>query len=278
MSIVTIEDTNLTNIANAIRSKNGTSDTYKPSEMASAIELIETSGGGTEEYFETNVQLTTGPISYYLKKIPPVDFSNYRYMDNYFLSHKYLEEARQLDVSSASTVMQMYSGCSKLKKIYGFSKSGANNYQNFARECSLLESVGNIMTENCTNISYAFYSDKKLIDLEECDFGACKNINKTFYNCSSLMNLGGFKDLGKGYASITTENHANGCLDLSASAVLTYESLMNVINKLYDLNLTYDVANGGTLYSQQLVLGSTNLAKLTSEEIAIATNKGWVVS
>lgn len=42
MSIVTIEDTNLTNIANAIRSKNGTSDTYKPSEMASAIEDIQT--------------------------------------------------------------------------------------------------------------------------------------------------------------------------------------------------------------------------------------------
>ena len=55
------------------------------------------------------------------------------------------------------------------------------------------------------------------------------------------------------------------------------ESLMNVINNLYDLNLTYDVANGGTLYRQILRLGSTNLAKLTSDEIAIATNKGWDV-
>lgn len=42
MAIVTIDDTNLTNIANAIRSKNGTNNTYKPSEMASAIESIET--------------------------------------------------------------------------------------------------------------------------------------------------------------------------------------------------------------------------------------------
>lgn len=42
MSIVTIDDTNLTNIASAIRSKNGSNDTYKPSEMASAIQGIST--------------------------------------------------------------------------------------------------------------------------------------------------------------------------------------------------------------------------------------------
>ena len=41
MSIVTIDDTNLTNIADSIRNKNGSSDTYKPSEMASAISNIE---------------------------------------------------------------------------------------------------------------------------------------------------------------------------------------------------------------------------------------------
>ena len=53
---------------------------------------------------------------------------------------------------------------------------------------------------------------------------------------------------------------------------------MNVINNLYDLNITYDVANGGTLYTQSLVLGGTNLAKLTDEEKAIAINKGWSLS
>ena len=36
--IVTVDDTNLKAIADAIREKNGTEETYKPSEMASAIE------------------------------------------------------------------------------------------------------------------------------------------------------------------------------------------------------------------------------------------------
>ena len=44
MAIVTVNESTLTDIANAIRSKNGLSDTYKPSQMADAIEAI--SGGG----------------------------------------------------------------------------------------------------------------------------------------------------------------------------------------------------------------------------------------
>lgn len=43
MSIVTIDDSCFTNIANAIRGKNGETTTYKPNEMAAAISAI--SGG-----------------------------------------------------------------------------------------------------------------------------------------------------------------------------------------------------------------------------------------
>ena len=46
MSIVTIDDSYLTAIGNAIRAKNGTTTTYKPSEMAAAINAIETGDSG----------------------------------------------------------------------------------------------------------------------------------------------------------------------------------------------------------------------------------------
>ncbi len=49
MSIVTIDDSCFTNIANAIRGKNGETTTYKPSEMAAAISAI-SSGGGDWQY------------------------------------------------------------------------------------------------------------------------------------------------------------------------------------------------------------------------------------
>lgn len=42
---VVINDTNLTNIANAIREKSGSNETYKPSEMAAAIAALSVGGG-----------------------------------------------------------------------------------------------------------------------------------------------------------------------------------------------------------------------------------------
>ena len=91
-------------------------------------------------------------------------------------------------------------------------------------------------------------------------------------SCIALTLFEGLKNLGKAYVQKTV-NYTNYRLNLNYCTKLTHESLMNVINNLYDLNLTYDVANGGTLYTQSLVLGSQNISKLTAEEIAIATAK-----
>lgn len=49
MANVFVEESSLINIANAIREKNGSTDTYKPNEMAQAITDIQ-SGGGNDEY------------------------------------------------------------------------------------------------------------------------------------------------------------------------------------------------------------------------------------
>ena len=46
---------------------------------------------------------------------------------------------------------------------------------------------------------------------------------------------------------------------------------MNIINNLYDIKTK-------GCNTQKLILGTTNLHKLTSEEIAIATSRGWTVS
>lgn len=68
MALVTVSDTTLTDIADAIRSKNGTEDTYKPSEMSEAIEAI--SGGGitpigTKEISITENGTTTEDVTNY---------------------------------------------------------------------------------------------------------------------------------------------------------------------------------------------------------------------
>ena len=46
MSKIILEDSTMTNIADAIRNKNGETGQYLPSEMPAKIEAIETGGGG----------------------------------------------------------------------------------------------------------------------------------------------------------------------------------------------------------------------------------------
>ena len=147
--------------------------------------------------------------------------------------------------------------------------------------CSKLTSLdlSSFNTSNVTSIGGMFSNCGKLTSLDVSNFDTSKVINNSnmFNDCNNLTNLIFCNNLGKGYTQ-KSSNYSNYTLTLSSSNLLTHDSLMDVINKIYDLNLTYGVANGGTLYTQKLILGSTNIAKLTTEEIAIATNKGWTVS
>lgn len=85
----------------------------------------------------------------------------------------------------------------------------------------------------------------------------------------------GIPNLGLNF-QIQEEHSADHTLDFSKFDV-PYTDLITTINGLADLNNAYNVAGGGTLYRQYFILGSTNYAKLSPEEIAIATNKGWDV-
>ena len=81
------------------------------------------------------------------------------------------------------------------------------------------------------------------------DFG----LSKMFEDCTNLTNL-------------------NSCpfyysINFYGLDKLTHDSLMSIINNL-----------GTVSSSQTLTIGQTNIAKLTSDEIAIATNKGWTVA
>lgn len=78
--------------------------------------------------------------------------------------------------------------------------------------------------------------------------------DNAFEYCERLNNV----TLGSGF------NCDN--LDLSVSTAFTAEMIVSWLNALAD-------RTGNTAYT--LTIGSTNLAKLTAEQIAIATNKNW---
>ena len=77
MSIVTIDDSYLTAIGNAIRAKNGTTTTYKPSEMAAAISAIESGSSGLLLSAYWNDTLTGAISDDTIIKIPYNAFASY---------------------------------------------------------------------------------------------------------------------------------------------------------------------------------------------------------
>lgn len=116
-------------------------------------------------------------------------------------------------------------------------------------------------------MSHIFFQCKNLTTIPQLDTSKMTDIDYAFIGCSSLVNFGGLLNIGQAYLTTASANYSKYKYDLSSCTNLTHDSLMNVINNLYD------IATAG-VQSQQLVLGSKNIAKLTAEEIAIATEKG----
>ena len=110
-----------------------------------------------------------------------------------------------------------------------------------------------------TNMNYAFGSATKLKTIRSLDISNVTGYISTFYLNYALEN-------------ITFAGTVKVDLSFVYSKKLTHESLMSIINALYD----FSGDTSGTVHT--LKLGETNLAKLTQAEKDIMTQKGWQYS
>lgn len=132
------------------------------------------------------------------------------------------------------------------------------------------------------SVSYCFYNCSSITSLTLPDgFGSsATSFVGCFQNCSSLTSLALPDDFGssatsviscfsgcKSLKNVTGAIKFSNSFILSSSTELTHESLVNIINGLVTVTS-----------AKTLTLGSTNLAKLTDAEKAIATAKGWTLA
>lgn len=152
---VTVDDTNLKAIANAIRAKNGTSETFKPSEMAGAITAIK--GGFWDEatvkaLFNNRGSLTTIEIPTGTTVIPTYMFksctslaltslpSTIEQIDSYAFA--YCRALALTTLPSALTTLNSYcfSNCTGLTTITFLGKP-TSIYSNAFSGCSNLKTI-----------------------------------------------------------------------------------------------------------------------------------------
>lgn len=209
-----------------------------------------------------------------IEEIPLLNTSKVTNMENIFRNCSNLKSVPLLDTSKVKNMGNMFFGCNSLETVPLLNTTEVTDMQSMFRNCNKLKVIPELNTSNVTNMQYMFQTCSELETVPLLDTGKSTNVYLMFRNCDNLKNLGGLKDLGKAYTR-QSENYNAYSLDL-INPNLTAESLINIINNLYDLNLTYNVSGGGTLYKQKLTLGD-NKSKLSEEQIAIATNKGWNV-
>ena len=119
--------------------------------------------------------------------------------------------------------------------------------------CSNLTSFPQLDLSSGTNFGYAWANCSKLTSLPALDLSNGTSFWYTWDYCKTLTNLGGFSAIKESF-------------DLSTCTKLTVDSIMNVINQ------------AATVTGKTMTLGSENLAKLTDEQKAVATNKGWTLA
>ena len=203
--------------------------------------------------------------------VPLLDTSNVTDMGSMFTNAKKITTIPQLNTSKVTIAASMFHTCSELTTVPLLDTSNVTDMQQMFRDCSKLTTIPQLNTSKVKSMYMLFRNCTSLERVPLLDAHMLTFIEQIFYKTSKLTTLGGLQNLGQNYGTNASANYSDYKLDLSASTKLTHDSLMNVINNLYD------IANKGC-NTQQLTIGSTNMAKLTAEELAIGTSKGWSIS
>ena len=190
-----------------------------------------------------------------LRSIPLIDTQNVTNMNSMFLACYNLTYFPPMDTSNVTNMNGMFQSCSSLISVSQMDTSNVTDMNCMFNSCTSLTSVPQLNTSNVEDMGFMFSNCSQLTSIPQLDASKLGGTASMFTNCYSLKDFGGLKNLSQS-------------IDLRYCPELTHESLMNVINGLADVRY----------YIRNVTISSSSHAKLTNEEIKIATDKGWTIS
>ena len=233
-----------------------------------------------------------------LYTIPLLDTSNVTAMYDSFMFCESLSTIPLLDTSNVTDMRSIFSECTSLTSIPPLNTTKVTDVESMFYKCSSLTTIPPLDFSNVTSVDWLFTSCSELMSLPDLNlskvtkFFYSSYINGWLHNCSKLQSigvldcdsvtdiryvlggtnnnlthLGGFRNLGK--TSSLTGTNTNYFMTYAPN--LTYQSIMNVLNLLYDR-----AANG--LSNLTLKLHSNHMALLSDEDKLVAINKGWTLT
>ena len=201
-----------------------------------------------------------------LTTIPLLNTQNVTSMQSMFYYCEKLQSIPLLDTSNVTTMNSMFADCKSLTTIPLLNTQNVTDMNNMFADCSSLQSIPLLDTQNVTNMNMMFYSSNNINSLPLLDCGNVTIINYFFgyFEMINLTELGGFKNLKIDW---------NDSTGLVKCTKLTYQSIMNVLNNLYNFR-----ANGDDTTTKTIKINSNTYNLLTADDIAMANGKGWNIT
>ena len=198
---------------------------------------------------------------------PMLDTSNVSHFGLMFYGCKCLVGVPKYNTSNATFFAEMFGECHSIKSIPDFDTRNVYEFTNCFKSCSVLSEGPNWDFGNAASVRDLFAFCGSLTTIPRYNFSNVGDIGEFFgfYGDEmSVVNLGGFEGLKVDW------NDGNG---LDRCPNLTYESIMNVINDLYDFR-----GNGDNDTTRTLKINTNTMALLSDEDKQIAINKGWMLT
>ena len=248
----------LTAIANAVRAKLGTEQTYTLSELSENVDTVYQKGKQTQTdaFWESAQKTSAGALR--------TDYS-YAFAGAMWNDETYLPKYNIAPSNCSNMFFHNYEihspfKCSEYPNApITIDTSSSTSFDRFIYDC-VVKAVPTINTTAATRLFSAF---SYAVGLETIDKLILKSdgsqtFSSVFQGTTTLENIVIEGTIGQ-----------NG-FDVSPCTKLTHDSLLSIINALKDYS--------GTTTAKTVTLGATNLAKLTDAEKATATEKGWTLS
>ena len=266
---------------------------YKGNDINTLIQYNDTSEVTNTSYMFNSCGATTFPLlnmskvtnAFYMfyqcsnmTTAPLIDLNNVTNCESVFRSCLSLTTCEISDFSNATNLNGLFATCRKLNNTASnlttpkVTDTGFMFYQ-----CNALTTAPEMNTSNVTNMTKMFYDCNRLTTVPLYDTSKVTRMEEMFWHCSGLQTVPAFDCTNvtnmqyiftscRNLKSILMTNIGVN-LDISASTKFERTDLLIILNNLATVTST-----------KTLRMGATNLAKLTDEDKAIATNKGWTLA
>ena len=226
------------------------------STYADAIRRIE--GGGVLSKFQNGTTFNRSSCT----TIPPIDISEMTNLDWLFQDCTQLTSIPQLNTTHIDCMYGTFSGCVRLTDIPILDVSNCDCFK-WTFNATKIKQVPLTNMNKLKSLTGMFTSCTELTSIPLMDCANVVDCDNMCYMCSNLVDIAGFKNLGK-YNAITLE------LMFKEAPKISRQSCINIFNNLYDRKSAgYSV--------KEIDFDNAVLNRLSSDDIAIATKKGWTV-